>query len=588
MKVLLVEDDILDAEMVELILKREAAGFVEISRAETLDGALELLDAERFDIVLVDLNLPDASGSESVSRITLARNGLPVVVISGNDDAEFAIDLIRAGAQDFLVKGSSGFGQIYRSMRYAIERKSAELRLKHLASFDSLTGLANRQELYFQVEKAFAHADRNGDLVAMLLFDLDKFKLVNDLHGHDAGDKLLVEISNRLQASIRKGDTAARLGGDEFAVVLEGIQTADAALEWARGALNRLNEPIRFEGTTLPVSASVGGAVYPTDGDSVESVMRNADLAMYKVKQAGRNAVDFYDESMNRNLVRQQQLETELRDALENGDIVAYFQPKIALDSGAVTGFEALSRWLRADGSIISPAEFLPIARSLRLLPAVGATMRQAAIQLVQSWQNSGRKAVPVSINVDPVELAIEGFSDRVISEVSASGLDCQNIRIEITETAFLEKTEVSIANLAALQSFGIGIELDDFGAGHSSLTYLRHFPIDTIKLDRSLIASIGDDEFSTRILKAIVNLAGELGMTIVAEGIETAIQVRSLVEMGVEFGQGFLIARPMPASATSEWLDNQGTRLGPRLGNMTGTFAALDEFAILEQMRGR
>ncbi|MEO0996873.1 MAG: EAL domain-containing protein [Pseudomonadota bacterium] len=577
MDVLLLEDDRLDAEMVDIVLRRGRQTSVRIVHVTTLDEALSELEQNRFDAALVDLNLPDAVGAEAVERIVLARHRLPVVVLSGNGDEEFAISLIRAGAQDFVVKGSDELGGLYRTVRYAIERKAAELRLRHLASYDTLTKLANRQELYHQLEKACAHADRHGDMAVLLLFDLDRFKLVNDIHGHHAGDDVLRMFAKRLRENIRKGDTAARLGGDEFAVVLEGIPSLEKAMEWARRALAAINEPLAVKGVSFPVSASIGGAVYPTHGADVDALVRSADIAMYKVKRTGRNGVAFYDEHMDRRLVRQQELESEVRAALENGQIQPFLQPKVDIATRRVIGFEALCRWVRADGEVIAPGEFLPIIRACGLIQQLGETMRRQVLD----YLSKQTEPLPVSINVDALELASKGFARAFIRDVQCAGVSGSAVSIEITETALLESDAETGRNLAAFRDHGIALELDDFGAGHSSLNYLRHFRVDALKVDRALVIGLGDDEQSRVILRAVIQLARELGLKITAEGIETAVQLHTLANMCCETGQGYLFARPMPLASVGEWLREYGQSLTERLDVMTGSFAVPLELRV-------
>jgi len=578
MDVLLVEDDRQDARMVQIALSRQTAAGIIVTHVSSLREALLALDKTAFDVVLLDLNLPDANGSEAVEQLMLARSATPIVVLSGNNDEDFATRLIGAGAQDYLVKGGDGFRSLGRTLRFAIERKTAEQRLKHLASYDTLTNLANRQELYNQLAKACAHSERQGDMVALLLLDLDRFKLANDVHGHQIGDKILRTVGERLETSIRAGDTAARLGGDEFAVVLEGISHAGAARAWSVNALKKLNRPVVIEGLNHPIAASVGVALYPTHGKDVDSLMRCADIAMYKVKHSGRNGVAFFDENMDKRLVRRQTLETEIRSALSNGEIRAVFQPKVSLDSGAVIGFEALCRWVRPDGDTVSPSEFIPIAQLHRLMPAVGRQVRKATIDAIKHWQDKFDAALPVSINVDVQELHTSNYATLLAKDLRDADLDASLLRIEITETTLLEKTTTTVGNLEALRKLGIGIELDDFGAGHSSLNYLNQFHVDTIKLDRSLLEDIASNRQRAVIVQTIIGLGRELGINVLAEGIETRLQLNALVKMGCKSGQGYLFARPMKLEKCDEWLASQAERLPEKLVNMTGMFMQLED----------
>ncbi len=578
MRVLMVEDDALDAEILEISLARDSEQAHDITRVETLGKALERLEDDQYDVVLLDINLPDAVGPDPVRQVALSRNGAPVVVVSGKDDEAFAVDMIRAGAQDYVVKGSEAYRNLGRTMRYAVERKESEKQLKQLASFDPLTNLANRQEMCLQLTKACAHADRHGDMVGVFVIDLDNFKLVNDKYGHTAGDQLLKKLAEEIEGAIRAGDTAARLGGDEFCVLLEGIHSASAAQTWADNCLKRINRFVKEHGLGLPLSASIGGVVYPADGHAVDELLRNADLAMYKAKRDGRNSVSFYNERMDRIFTQQQELENELKLAIENSTLHPVFQPKIEIATGKVVGLEALCRWMRKDGSSVSPGEFLPIAQTQWQMLAIGRLMRQQVFAFIDHWTSAGFDLLPVSVNVDGQELGTEGFGEDFVNELERWRLPARAVRVEITETTLVEETEIVRENLYALRHGGIGIELDDFGAGHSSLNYLRQFTIDTIKIDRSLVAEVGVNQQAATILAAVFKLASDLGLKTVAEGVESSQQLRMVTELGADFAQGYLIARPMAGEEVRRWMGRYSERQKSRLESMTGKFRIMSD----------
>ncbi len=569
MHVLLVEDDDHYATLVERALARQKHLPFRLTRVETLDEALSRLERELFDVVLVDLNLPDSNGIESVEKVTLARNRVPAIVLSNNADENLAIRVIQAGAQDYVVKGPEGLSLLHRTIRYAIERKAAEFRLKQLASYDSLTSLANRQELYFQLEKACAHADRHGDMVALFLFDLDKFKQVNDSYGHHVGDALLREFAQRLEGAVRTGDTAARLGGDEFAVVLEGVPNSQAAVAWSTKILKRLEKPMVFEGQTLSMSASIGSAMYPAHASDVESLLHSADLAMYSVKKSGRMGVAHYDQQMDRKIKDNKELESAIRHALTNGEVQPCFQPKVSLGDFEIVGFEAFCRWHKPDGTTVMPGEFLAIAQSFKLMPEVGDQIRKRVIQSIKHWQNEFKIETPVSINVDAQELAIEGYWERVVSDLDHAGVKSSLLSVEINESVLLDKVHTTIENLDQLRQHGVRIELDGFGAGHASMYYLRQFWLSALKLDRSLISNLGDDKEGLMIMNNIFSISHQLGMNVVAKGIETSSQLCTLAEMGCPVVQGYLIARPMPMEEVVAWYKGPATRLKTRLGGL-------------------
>ncbi|MEM9208880.1 MAG: diguanylate cyclase, partial [Pseudomonadota bacterium] len=435
MNILLLEDDELDARLVgEALSEKRCAEPSSVVHVRSLAVALARLGRDDFDAVVVDLNLPDAHGSDAVDQLLQLKPHIPIVILSGNDDEKFALDLIRKGAQDFLVKGKDGLGSLGRTLKFCVERKATEQRLQHLASYDALTGLANRQEVYTQLRKACAHAERQGDMVALLLIDLDRFKHANDIHGHQVGDTILKTIGSRLQALTREGDTAGRLGGDEFAVVLEGLAYAHSAHRWAERALKTINEPIEVDELVFPLKASIGGAIFPSHGDDVDAIMRCADQAMYSVKSTGRNSVAFFQPNMAHRDSRRNDLSIELGNALELGAVTAAFQPKVSLKTGAVIGFEALARWIRATDDIVAPAEFLPLAQQQRLMPALGRRMRFLALEAAARWRTETGKCVPVSVNVDAQELQSASFAADLASDLAKNSVEPATLRLEVSE----------------------------------------------------------------------------------------------------------------------------------------------------------
>ena len=577
MDVLLIEDDETDARLVEIALPRYCRDLKFAVRHERrLEDALAALAEASYDVVLLDLNLPDAKGSEAVDRLIEARAGLPVIVLSGNDDEAFATEIIGLGAQDFIVKGPEGLRLLPRAIKYAVQRKAAEVRLQRLASFDALTGLYNRRGFADQFEKACAHSQRRGDMVALLLIDLDRFKAANDEYGHDVGDAILREVGARLRTLTRVGDTAARLGGDEFAVVLEGVRDGAAAEQWAERAREQLCEPIRVGDLAVTIGASIGGAMYPTHGSESETLTKCADLALYHVKERGRNAVALFDAQMDRKLARKQSLESDLRAALTSGQVRPVFQPVVCLESGRVLGFEALCRWFRPDGEVVAPHEFLPIARSLRLMPAVGRQLRRRALAEARRWRKVFGADIYVSVNIDAQELAADDFASAVIEDLTAIRMHGDALRLEMTDRTLLEQGELAERHVRRLAEVGVAIEFDDFGGGDTSLHSLEHLPVAGVKLDSSLVSQIEDETQRHVVVRTLIDLAERLDIRVTAKRVENRAQLQALLGMGCNAGQGFLFARGMTAAATSVWLRSQADRLAERIDNYTGTFQAL------------
>ncbi|MEM7431379.1 MAG: EAL domain-containing protein [Pseudomonadota bacterium] len=551
-----------------------------VDQVDRLAPALTRAKQQRIDAVVLALRMSDCDGCRSITEILDVNSRLPIVVV-GNRDDELAVEAIQLGAQEIVDKSDHTVETLDRAIRFAIERKSAEFKLRQLAAFDDLTGLANRQELYYQLEKACSHSERRGDMFALLLFDLDRFKLVNDIHGHRAGDAVLISVAAKLKERTRAGDTVARLGGDEFAIVLEGIRDAKTAMDWSESLLQRLGNLSRDERINFPVSASIGGAMFPTHGGDVDSILRSADIAMYKVKASGRNGVAFYDEQMDQKFKRDQELESEIVSAIDNREITAWFQPLINIADGSVRGFEALARWTRNGDDPVLPSEFLPIAAKGQLMPSIGNVVRADALASLSDWRREVGQSYSISVNVDADELGDPSFAGAVLDQLDEQGISPKRLVIEVTETTLIERTETTTHNLKRLRNAGCRVALDDFGAGHSSLAYLRQFKFDILKIDRALVSGLGQCDESMTILRAVIELGLELGLEIVAEGVETALQLRMLKSMGCQTAQGYLIARPMSQEAISEWLVGRAARLGDQLEDMTGRFKALEDFEL-------
>ncbi len=554
MRILLVEDNKFDAQIAKRILQDPARVPCDLTHVQTLESALDQLSAEPWDVVVVDLSLPDASGPNVVKTISLNYDEIPIVVFSGNSDDEFATEMIRTGAQDFIVKDVRSDMSLPRAINFAVERKASELRLRHLASYDPLTRLANRQEYCAQLEKACARADRNDTMAALIMMDLDGFKSVNDLHGHQAGDELLCGVSRKLRRSIRAGDTAARLGGDEFAIILEGVHDAADVAAWASQVARDLLDSPGIDGEPQAVTASIGAALYPANGRTVDQLMHCADVAMYDVKNRGRASFAFYEKGMDRCRLRRTQLKEALAPGIRNGEIRAEYQPKISLHDGSLIGLEALARWHRPGHGVVQPLEFMPIARRCGLINDIGRAVLAQVIELQAQALAGSDNTMPVSVNADAQEIARASFAKDVIDALNASEVPAHLLHIEITETTLLEPTETCLSNLRQLSEAGIQIELDDFGAGYSTLNYLREFPLNTLKLDRSLVTDLARDAQSRLIVQTMIGLGRKLGMSIVAEGVEEEEQLAALAQVGCDAAQGFLIARAMPWQDIANW----------------------------------
>ena len=456
----------------------------------------------------------------------------------------------------WLVPGMEGQPAGYEgTVADATERKQAEALVEHMARHDTLTGLPNRRLFQEALGREIALARRRGGRVAILCCDLDRFKAVNDTFGHPAGDALLRVVAERLRAALREGDMVARLGGDEFAVILPDPDGARRIASVARRIILSLGRPVDLDGLSAAIGVSIGVAVGPQDGDSPETLFKNADIALYRAKDSGRNAFRFYERGMDAAVATRNLLELDLRDALRSGGFVLHYQPIYALADGAPSGFEALLRWNHPVRGAVSPAEFIPVAEESGLISPLGTWALNEACREAASWPGETR----VAVNVSAVQFRKEGLEQAVIRALAASGLPARRLELEITESVLMQDSDAVIDCLHRLRGLGVRIALDDFGTGYSSLSYLCRFPFDKIKVDRSFVRDL-DSPVAAAIVRAIVGIGERLGSTITAEGVETEEQLRRLRGKGCTEVQGFLLARPMPAEEARRFLQGRAS----------------------------
>lgn len=438
---------------------------------------------------------------------------------------------------------------LFRRLYLDISRRIAfEAKLKHQASHDVLTGLANRSLFFDRIAQAIIHAGRVDRVVMVMLIDLDRFKLINDSLGHGVGDELLKVISRRLSENTRPGDTVARLGGDEFALMMSDMaDEADAAFV-AENILGVLAEPMTVGGHDLVVRASIGISVFPRDGSEVSALLKNADSAMYQVKESGRNSFRFYTPEMNDRMIERLDMEAGLRNALKRGELRLYYQPKVELESGRVVGAEALMRWIHPVLGVVPPSEFIPVAEDTGMILSIGEWAIEEACRQISAWRNEGCAVISLSINLSAGQLRQEHLSDMVESALAKNGVSPEHLELEVTESAVMQNPEAAIAIMNKLKRIGIGISLDDFGTGYSSLNYLKRFPVDTLKIDQSFIREIASDPNDAAIVHSVITLAHSLNRKTVAEGVETQAQLEFLSRNRCDQIQGFLFSPPLPA----------------------------------------
>jgi diguanylate cyclase (GGDEF)-like protein/PAS domain S-box-containing protein len=684
-RVLLIEDSPDHAELISIKLRRARRIDADITRVDRLEPGIAALGKREFDVVLLDFSLPDSFGLETFRKIYAAAPHVPIIVLTSLDDNEMAVQAVREGAQDYLIKREADTRLLVRSILYAIERrrsaealrqskeryalavrgandglwdwdletdtifysqrwkgmlgfsdddignspsewfdrihpddrppfrrhleahlagdsdhfgfehrmrnlegeylwvlargvairnaegkpyrmagsqtditarKKAEHQLQHDALHDGLTGLANRVLFMDRLACALADLQRQAQPnFAVLFFDLDRFKNINDSLGHTVGDKLLVGIARRLEHFLRPGDTVARLGGDEFAILIHRVDDASGAIHVADRIQEVLNMSFSIDGHDVIVTASIGIAHSSTGYTNPEEILRDADIAMYRAKAEGKARYEVFDRDMHQSAVALLKLETELRRSIHSGDFVMNYQPIVSLEHGRIVGFEGLVRWQHPERGIVTPSHFIAIAEETGLIVPLGWWVLRESCTQTRLWQRDYPSDPPlwISVNMSGKLFMRSDMVDELMGILEETGLDPKNLRIEVTENVVMDHAETAVRNLMELRSMGIKLSVDDFGTGYSSLSYLQRFHYDSLKIDRTFVSQLGVPGESRAIVETILNLANSLGIGVVAEGIETEDQVDRLRQMQCSHGQGYWFARPLAVEAAEQ-----------------------------------
>jgi diguanylate cyclase (GGDEF)-like protein/PAS domain S-box-containing protein len=429
------------------------------------------------------------------------------------------------------------------------ERKEVESAIQHMAHHDALTGLPNRTLFWERIQQALLNGARQKTELAVMFLDLDRFKDVNDTLGHPVGDKLLIEVSERLLACVRESDTVARLGGDEFAILCTNLEQAQNIRYLAQRIVESIARPCHIDGHEIHTATSIGISLYPSDAEDADKLIRYADMALYTSKEAGRSNYHFFDRRMDEEVQQRKNLEVDLRDGVERGDFVLHFQPQIDLRSGAVAGAEALVRWRHPVRGLVGPREFVPIAEQCGLIVPIGQWVIRAALSQIKAWGETLASPLGVSVNLSGVQFKQKNFVRGVRALIEEIGVDPSLLEFEVTEGMLMANADLAGAVLRGLSEIGVRVSIDDFGTGFSSLAHLKRFPVDRLKIDRSFVADVLVERDAAVIASSIVKLAHSLGMEVVAEGVETAAQAEFLRQEGCDYAQGFHYAEPMAAS---------------------------------------
>jgi diguanylate cyclase (GGDEF)-like protein/PAS domain S-box-containing protein len=435
--------------------------------------------------------------------------------------------------------------------------RARSLEMSRLAQHDSLTGLPNRVLFHDRITQAISLAVRQGTELAVLFVDLDQFKRINDSLGHRVGDNLLQSVAHRLVACVRRSDTVCRLGGDEFVILLSQVEHAEDAAFSARKILRALAAPHSIDSKILDIQVSIGVSTYPSDGPDAETLMVRADTAMYEAKQHGRNNFKFFRHEMDARVAERQLLEGDLRSALGRNEFLLHYQPKINLQTGQITGMEALIRWLHPQRGMIYPGQFVPLAEECGLIFSIGRWVLLEACKQARAWSDSGLGVVPVAVNVSATEFWTKDFLSGVRAALIATGLEPANLELELTESVLMDDAEIAVGTLSKLKAMGVQLAIDDFGTGYSSFTYLRRFPVDALKLDQSFVREITENPGDATIVSAMINIGKSLNQRVIAEGIETRGQFKFLHCHGCGEGQGYYFSHPVVAEQAGKMLES-------------------------------
>lgn len=425
-------------------------------------------------------------------------------------------------------------------------RKETETRLQYLAIHDSLTGMLNRSGMMVRFGEEIERARAAKRQLALLFIDLDRFKTVNDTLGHQAGDRLLVAAAGRLRRQLKDADVAARLGGDEFTILMEDPPSSGTITNLAERLIKSIAQPFIINGQEMFVTASIGIACYPADGDDAATLLKNADVAMYRAKERGKNTFQFFTSDMNAQSFQRLLLENNLRRALERGEFVLYYQPQFATDSGEIAGVEALIRWCHPELGLVLPGTFITMAEQNGLIVPIGAWVLQEACRQGRAWLDAGYNFGRIAVNLSARQFS-EDLLDIIRESLASSGLPASMLELEITESTIMHNPAESVTLLDRIRDMGVALSIDDFGTGYSSLTSLKQYPLDSLKIDRSFVHGIPNDADDVAITEAIIAIAHKMGLKVVAEGVETSEQAAFLKTAGCDVEQGFLLGRPMP-----------------------------------------
>ncbi|MGB0494878.1 MAG: two-component system response regulator [Kangiellaceae bacterium] len=567
MNVLLVDDDVVDRTHILRTLRRGNSD-INVVESENVDMGVEKVKIQHFDIVLCDFNMPRKNGMAMIKALKVggasdAKLHIPVIIISTSEDEELATKCLEEGAQDFLTKTDITGFRLRRAIASAKTRFKLEERLRKshekiqiMAEQDGLTKLANRTMFDSRLIQTLKEHQRSKKSVALILLDLDHFKDVNDNYGHDVGDALLQRVVNRINGCLRGNEVFARLGGDEFAIILPKLKNNHVADKVGTRILKVLEKPFQIKGSVVSIGASIGIAICPNNARNSTELFKFSDIAMYKAKALGRNQIAFFEDEMQKQFMARLEAENRLRRAVKARSFELHYQPVFNGKNLNEIGYEALIRWVE-DDKPMRPDEFIPLAEETRLIKELGRWIIDKAINQLSQWNEkdkptkNGIKSKKMAINLSPVQLSDVELATFIQECLEKYGVSASQVEFELTETALFDVSQKTIEVIESINQLGCQIALDDFGTGYSSISHLHQFPIDTVKIDKSLMPTEKDKDI--RIIKGLVAMANSLNLNIVAEGVETLEQVELCQKLTIQCLQGFFLSKPLSVPQIDE-----------------------------------
>jgi diguanylate cyclase (GGDEF)-like protein len=564
MHILLVDENVKDREIIKRAL-RNNKDVISLYESSSAKEGLKAAESGRFDVLLLDYRMPEVDGIEMVIELRSRPNlgETAIVMMSASGDEELALACLQAGAQDFITKDEITAAKLQRSIiqaqkRFELERKlhNSFCQVRELAEKDSLTGLSNRYHFEEALKVSIDNNKRFQSNIALLLLDLDHFKNINDSYGHETGDKLLKYVTIVISSCLRGNELFGRLGGDEFAILITGLKFATDATSVAQRIIKSLESPIEINGHSIQCGVSIGISMHPQNADSAEELTKYADIAMYRAKKRGRNQLCYFEEEMQKQFSRHYQIETQLKKAVINQEFELHYQPVIDAKNKKIVGVEALIRWPKAELATF-PDEFIPIAEEIRMIDKIGEWVLEHAIQQLSVWQKKFNKDFTMAINISAVQLGHASLVSSIQTILAKYNVQAEHVVLELTETALLNQDEGNNQRITELYNLGCKLALDDFGTGFSSLSHLLNYPINIVKLDKSLLPSCDTEKRHVSIVKGLAAMASTIGLHVIAEGVETQFQSDLCESLNIDELQGYFFEKPLPAiEIERKWFD--------------------------------